>query len=205
MYSFVLKRIIDIFISSILIILLSPIYIVIGIAILIDMGKPVIFKQVRVGKDEETFTMYKFRSMKVSESAVGNIHDDQNRLTRLGIFIRSTSLDELPELFNVLFGDMSIVGPRPFPDYYLPYYKKSERKRHLVKGGLIPCDGILGRSDVSWEEQFEAELYYVDNISFTLDMKIIFRTFSILLQRAESNYGSIERPLLNEVREKNNG
>lgn len=202
MYKNVFKRILDIFIATVLIIFLLPIYIIIGIIIILNMGQPVIFKQVRIGKNEKKFIMYKFRTMKVTNNTIGQISEDKKRLTKLGIFLRSTSLDELPELFNVLLGDMSIVGPRPFPDYYLSYYKYNERKRHNVKGGLIPCDGLLGRSDVTWEEQFQAELFYVDNVSFKLDLKIVYKTFSILLQRAESDYGSIERPLLNEVREK---
>lgn len=204
MYKNFFKRLIDVVISFTLILLLLPLYIIVGFAILIDMGTPVIFKQVRIGENEKPFTMYKFRSMKVTNNSIGNIHDDRSRLTKLGVFIRSTSLDELPELFNVLLGDMTIVGPRPFPDYYMPFYSNEERRRHSLKGGLIPCDGLLGRSDVTWEEQFKAELYYVDNVSFSLDMKIIFKTFSILLQRAESDYGNIERPLLNEVRKKRN-
>lgn len=200
MYDKYIKRIIDIILSFILIIILSPLYLIISIAILINMGTPVIFKQERVGLNERKFVMYKFRSMRNSTSVEGNIEDDHKRLTKLGLFLRSTSLDELPELINILKGDMSFVGPRPFPSYYLPYYSMEERKRHNVRGGLIPCDGILGKVDDTWEEQFEAELKYVNEVSFLLDVKIVLITIKLLFIRTKSDYGRAERPLLNEVR-----
>ena len=202
MYEKYIKRIIDIIGSIILLVLLSPLFLIISCAVFVNMGRPVLFKQVRAGKNECKFTMCKFRSMKNSTSTEGNIEDDHKRLTRLGLFLRSTSLDELPELINILKGDMSFVGPRPFPSYYLPYYTKEERKRHNVRAGLIPCDGVLGKVDDTWEEQFEAELFYVDHESFLLDLKIIFITLKLLFVRANSDYGKAERPLLNEVRKK---
>lgn len=203
MYDKYIKRILDIILSGTTIVLLSPLYLIISIAVLINMGKPVLFKQIRVGKNEKQFTMYKFRSMKNSNAAEGNIEDDHKRLTKFGIFLRSTSLDELPELFNIFKGDMSFVGPRPFPAYYLPYYTHEERRRHNVRSGLIPCDGILGKVDDTWEEQFEAELKYVDQVSFWMDSKIALITIKLVFVRFFNNYGTIERPLLNEVREKN--
>ena len=203
MYDKYIKRIFDIILSGIAIVILSPSYLIIAIAVLFNMGKPVLFKQTRIGKSEKQFTMYKFRSMRNSNAAEGNIEDDHKRLTKLGIFLRSASIDELPELFNIFKGDMSFVGPRPFPAYYLPYYTREERRRHNVRAGLIPCDGILGKVDDTWEEQFEAELYYVDHVSFWLDIKILLITIKLVVVRLHSNYGAIERPLLNEVRTKN--
>lgn len=202
MYTLYIKRLMDIIVSLLGIIFFTPIYLIVSCAVLISMGSPVIFKQERVGLNEKLFIMYKFRSMRISKNDEGNIADDHNRLTRVGLFLRSTSLDELPELFNVLKGDMSLVGPRPFPSYYLPYYSSVERNRHRVRGGLIPCDGILGKIDDTWEEQFAAELQYVQNVTFWLDVKIIIITFKLLFKRAFSNYGRADRPLLNEVRNK---
>ena len=203
MYDKYIKRILDIILSGIAIVVLSPLYLIISFAILFNMGKPVLFKQTRIGKNEKQFTMYKFRSMRNSNAMEGNIEDDHKRLTKLGVFMRSASLDELPELFNIFKGDMSLVGPRPFPAYYLPYYTHEERRRHNARSGLIPCDGILGKVDDTWEEQFEAELYYVDHVGFWLDIRIILITMKLVLVRLHSNYGTIERPLLNEVRTKN--
>lgn len=200
MYDLVIKRIIDLVIAPIAILILSPLYIIISVLILIFMGRPVLFRQERVGKNNRVFNMYKFRSMKNSTSAVASIEDDHKRLTKLGVFLRSTSLDELPELFNILKGDMSFVGPRPFPSYYLPYYTDDELMRHNVRGGLIPCDGLSGKADVSWEEQFEIERDYVKNMNLFLDIKVVLKTIKILFVRVEENYGSVERPLLNEYR-----
>lgn len=200
MYDSIIKRVLDLIFAPLLIMILSPIYIIISLLVLAKMGRPIIFKQERVGKNNRIFKMYKFRSMKNSSSSIASIEDDHNRLTKFGIFLRSTSLDELPELFNILKGDMSFVGPRPFPAYYLPFYTKNELKRHDVRGGLIPCDGLSGKTDISWEEQFQVENYYIRNLSFFLDLKVIFKTLKILLVRVKGNYGAIERPLLNEYR-----
>lgn len=200
MYDKVIKRVFDSIFAPIMIIILSPLYITISFMILLNMGKPIIFKQERVGKDNKKFYMYKFRSMKESKSAIGNIEDDHKRLTKLGMFLRSTSLDELPELFNIVKGDMSFIGPRPFPSYYLPYYSEKELERHSVRGGLIPCDGLSGKSDLSWEEQFEIELQYVKHIGLWLDIMIVLRTMKILFVRIKENYGKVKRPLLNEYR-----
>ena len=122
MYDLVIKRIIDLTLAPLVILILSPLYIIISILVLIFMGRPILFKQERVGKNNRIFNMYKFRSMKNSNTTVASIEDDHKRLTRLGVFLRSTSLDELPELFNIVKGDMSFVGPRPFPSYYLPFF-----------------------------------------------------------------------------------
>lgn len=202
MYDKYVKRLLDIMFSGILIVILTPVFFIIATAVFFSMGRPILFRQERIGKDEKHFMMYKFRSMKNSTAKEGNIEDDHKRLTKLGVFLRSASLDELPELINILKGEMSFVGPRPFPAYYLSYYTDEEKKRHNVRAGLIPCDGILGKIDDTWEEQFAAELEYVNNVSLWVDVKIIMITIKLVFVRLYSNYGSIERPLLNEVRKK---
>jgi undecaprenyl phosphate N,N'-diacetylbacillosamine 1-phosphate transferase len=130
----------------------------------------------------------------------GNLLPESQRLTKAGIFLRNSSLDELPELWAIFVGKMSIVGPRPMPTYYGPYFKLEERKRHSVRGGLIPPDSLSGKTVTTYEEQFEYECYYADNISLWLDIKIIFKTFKILFMRVEDDYGICERPHLNVER-----
>lgn len=202
MYKKIIKRGLDIVLSVLAIVILFPVFFVISAIILCCMGRPILFGQDRVGKDEKIFKLYKFRSMTNVTDQEGKLLPEEQRLTKLGIFLRSTSLDELPELFCILKGDMSFVGPRPLPDYYMPFYHNHERKRHSVKGGLIPPDGLSGKAIVSWEEQFKYEVDYVSNISFTLDIRIIFATFLILLRRVKDSYGSEFRPHLNEYRQK---
>lgn len=165
------------------------------------MGRPILFSQERIGKDEKVFRLYKYRSMTNETDENGNLLDEQDRLTKAGIALRSSSLDELPELFAILKGDMSFVGPRPLPTYYGPYYLPGERKRHQVRGGLIPPDGLSKVTTPKWEEQFYYDNYYVDNMSFLLDCKVVLATFLILFKRVENNYGAEDRPHLNEYRE----
>lgn len=200
MYRKYIKRFLDIVLSLLAIIVLSPIYIIITIIVRITMGSPVLFSQERVGKDGKIFTLHKFRSMTCETDANGELLDEQERLTKMGIMLRSSSLDELPELFSILKGDMSFVGPRPLPTYYNAYYLPEERKRHQVRGGLIPPDGLSKETTPKWEVQFEYDNYYVDNLSFLLDCKVIINTFLILLKRVKNNYGAENRPHLNEYR-----
>lgn len=200
MYEKYLKRLLDIVISLIAIIILSPIFLIISIIVRIQMGSPVLFSQERIGKDEKVFKLSKFRSMTNAKDENGNLLSEEKRLTRFGLKLRSTSLDELPELFSILKGDMSFVGPRPLPTYYDPYYFPEERKRHQVRGGLIPPDGLSKQTTPKWEVQFKYDNYYVDNVSFLLDCKIILVTFLILFKRVESEYGTKDRPHLNEYR-----
>lgn len=154
MYSKYIKRILDVILSLIAIIVFLPIFLILFITIRYDMGSPVIFKQKRVGKDEKVFMMYKFRTMTDGRDEKGNQLPDDQRLTALGRILRSTSLDELPELFNILNGDISIVGPRPLLETYLPYYTEQERLRHSVRGGLTVPEVVYGNISPSWEEQF---------------------------------------------------
>lgn len=164
------------------------------------MGKPILFSQDRIGKDESIFKLYKFRSMTNDTDTNGNLLPEKERLTKFGIALRSTSLDELPELFMIFRGDMSIVGPRPQPSFYLPYYKDEERIAHSVRGGLLPPDSLSGEVQCSWETQFEYETYYANNVSFLLDLKVIFYTFVILYKRMKYDYGADDRPMLNVYR-----
>lgn len=200
MYAKYIKRLLDIVLSLIAIIVLSPVYLIVAIVVRIQMGSPVLFSQDRIGKDEKVFKLYKFRSMTNEKDENGKLLPEEKRLTKFGLTLRSTSLDELPELFSILKGDMSIVGPRPLPTYYGPYYYPEERKRHQVRGGLIPPDGLSKQTTPEWETQFKYDNYYVDNVSFLLDCKVILVTFLILFKRVETQYGTKDRPHLNEYR-----
>lgn len=200
MYKKYIKRIIDIVLSLIFILVLSPVYLLIAILVRVMMGRPILFSQERIGYEGKTFTLRKFRSMTDQKDSKGNLLDEQLRLTKFGIAIRTSSLDELPELFAILKGDMSFVGPRPLPVYYEPYFFPEEKIRHEVKGGLIPVDGLSGETIPTWETQFQYDMYYVENISFLLDCKIVFATILILFRRVKSNYGAEDRPHLNEYR-----
>lgn len=200
MYAKYIKRLLDIVLSLIAIIVLSPVYLIVAIVVRIQMGSPVLFSQDRIGKDEKVFKLYKFRSMTNEKDENGKLLPEEKRLTKFGLTLRSTSLDELPELFSILKGDMSIVGPRPLPTYYGPYYYPEERKRHQVRGGLIPPDGLSKETTPEWETQFKYDNYYVDNVSFLLDCKVILVTFLILFKRVETQYGTKDRPHLNEYR-----
>lgn len=176
MYRRSLKRIFDFFISLIAIVILSPILAVVYILVKINLGSPVIFKQERPGKDEQIFTLYKFRSMNDKRDDNGNLLPDNVRLTKFGKILRSTSLDELPELINILKGDMSLVGPRPLAKEYLPYYTEQERMRHSERPGLTGLAQINGRNNLNWEERFANDIQYIENITFKNDIKIIFKT-----------------------------
>lgn len=200
MYKHYIKRILDIILSVIAIILLSPVYLVLAVFVRAFMGSPILFSQERIGKDEKIFRLYKFRSMTNEKDKNGNLLPEKDRLTKFGIILRSTSLDELPELFMILKGDMSFVGPRPQPKFYGPYYKEEERKIHTVRGGLIPPDSISGEVQCSWETQFQYELYYAEHMSFRLDIKVVLYTFIILVKRMKHNYGADDRPQLNQYR-----
>ncbi|MCO4096699.1 sugar transferase [Macrococcoides canis] len=167
--------------SGTLIVALSPIMAASAIAVKHYHGSPILFKPKRPGKDGIVFTMYKFRSMSNEKDNKGELLPDSERITSFGKFIRKTSIDELPELFNILKGDMSFVGPRPLSVKYLPYYTDYENRRHEVKPGLTGFAQVNGRNNLSWEERFKKDVYYVDNISFLFDLKIIFLTFYVTL------------------------
>ena len=200
-----MKRLLDILISTAAIILLLPLFLILYVLVYFSMGSPVFFRQKRVGKEQKIFEMMKFRSMTDEEDAYGNLLSDGERLTKLGNFLRKTSLDEIPELLNVLKGDMSIVGPRPLLVEYLPYYSEREKLRFEVRGGLIPPDALYGSVTPSWDDQLEFEAEYAEKISFLLDVKIILKTFGLLFKRVESDFGQYDRESLSTEREGRNG
>lgn len=200
MYRKVFKRFFDILISGLAMIILSPIYLILAIYVAVFMGLPILFGQERIGKDEKPFKLYKFRSMTNKKDEDGNLLPESERLTKAGILLRSSSMDELPELFAILMGHMSFVGPRPLRTVDLPYFKEEERVRHKVRGGLIPPDSLSLRTITTYEEQFEYEVYYANHVSLWLDIKVILATFVILFKRVEDNYGTDERPHLKDYR-----
>ena len=183
MYRKYIKRLLDICISLCGIIVLSPVYLVLFILVRAKLGSPVIFKQDRPGKDEKIFHLYKFRSMTDEKDENGNLLPDEVRLTPFGKKLRSTSLDELPELWNILKGDMSLIGPRPLLVRYLPRYNEFQRHRHDVRPGLTGLAQINGRNAITWEKKFEYDVEYVKNLSFALDVRIFAGTVRAVLKR----------------------
>lgn len=178
------KRLIDLICSFILIIVLSPLLILLYISVGFKLGRPVLFAQQRPGKDGKIFTLYKFRSMTNARDKSGNPLADEHRLTNFGKLLRKTSLDELPELFNILKGDMSFVGPRPLLVQYLPRYNREQARRHEVKPGLTGWAQVNGRNAISWEEKFQLDVWYVDHWSLWLDLKILYLTLLVVLNRS---------------------
>jgi lipopolysaccharide/colanic/teichoic acid biosynthesis glycosyltransferase len=177
------KRCFDLFFSLILLILLSPVILVAAIAVLLSMGRPVLFRQLRPGRSGKPFGLLKFRSMRNAIDRDGVPLPDGERLTRTGRFLRATSVDELPELVNVLAGDMSLVGPRPLLMEYLPRYSPEQARRHEVRPGITGWAQVNGRNALSWEKKFELDVWYVDHKSFWLDLKILLRTVTQVLFR----------------------
>ncbi len=179
------KSIFDKTLALFLIILFSPIYIIVSLLIFFKMGSPILFRQKRPGYKEEIFGIYKFRTMTNEKDEFGNLLPDDKRLVGIGKFIRSTSLDELPQLFNVLKGDMSFVGPRPLLEEYLPLYNEKQKRRHDVKPGITGWAQVNGRNAISWEQKFDYDVWYVDNQSFLLDIKILWLTFLKVVKRSD--------------------
>lgn len=190
MYKHVIKRLLDILLSLCGIIVLSPVYLVLWVTVRIKLGNPALFTQERPGKDGKLFKLYKFRSMTSERDANGELLPDEVRLTRFGKLLRSTSLDELPELFNILKGDMSLIGPRPLLVRYLPYYTEEESHRHDVRPGLTGYAQVNGRNALGWEERFAYDLEYVKNVSFLMDLKIIGMTVGKVLKRSGTLSGA---------------
>ncbi len=171
-----IKRLLDIILSLIAIICLSIVILIVAFLVRVKLGSPVLFKQQRPGMNEKIFLMYKFRTMTDARGKDGELLPDDVRLTKFGKFLRSTSLDELPELFNILKGDMSLVGPRPLLVQYLPLYNEHQKRRHEVRPGLSGWAQVNGRNTISWEDKFNLDVRYIENLSFLLDIKIIFFT-----------------------------
>ena len=183
MYKKYIKRFLDIICALAAIIVFSWLYIILAVLVRVNLGKPILFKQERPGRNEKIFTLYKFRTMTDKRDESGNFLPDDVRLTRFGSFLRKTSLDELPEAFNILFGHMSVVGPRPLLVQYLDRYNEHQKRRHEVRPGLSGLAQINGRNAISWEEKFDLDVEYVDNITFFGDLKIIFRTVITVLKK----------------------
>ncbi|MCO8058832.1 sugar transferase [Acinetobacter towneri] len=182
-----IKRLLDIIIASIALILLSPLYFYVAHKVKKNLGSPVLFRQVRPGLHGKPFEMIKFRSMKDAVDAQGNPLPDSERLTPFGKMLRSSSLDEMPELWNVIKGDMSIVGPRPLLMEYLPLYNQEQAKRHLVRPGMTGHAQVNGRNAISWEEKFKLDTWYVENQSVWLDLKIMLKTVKKVLAKDDIN------------------
>lgn len=183
-YDRLIKRIIDLILSGIALLLLSPVYLIVAVLVRVNLGSPVLFSQERPGKNEKVFRMYKFRSMTDERDAEGNLLPDEIRLTHFGAMLRATSLDELPELWNIFKGEMSIVGPRPLLVKYLPRYNDRQRHRHDVRPGLTGWAQVNGRNAISWEQKFEYDVEYVEKESFWFDVKILFMTVGKVLHRS---------------------
>lgn len=196
MYAKYFKRILDFLLSLIALIILSPVFLIIAILVRVKLGSPVIFKQKRPGKNEKIFTLYKFRTMTDKKDENGNLLPDEKRLTKFGKALRSTSLDELPELFNILKGDMSIIGPRPLLVEYLPLYNEEQKHRHDVRPGLTGLAQVSGRNSISWEEKFDDDIRYIKNITFINDVKIFFETIIKVFKRegiSQENNATMEK------------
>jgi len=200
MYRKYIKRLLDIICSLFAITLLSPVLIIVSILVHIKLGSPIIFKQQRVGKNEKIFTMYKFRTMTDERDQNGCLLPNEARFTKFGSILRATSLDELPELINILNGDISIVGPRSLLVEYLPYYTECERQRHKVRGGLTPPEVLYDNITPTWEKQFEYEVHYANNVSFMLDVRIMFATIKGVFKRNSVDYGNYVRASFAEER-----
>lgn len=178
-----MKRLFDLVAVCVGLVFLCPILLALSFLVYYRHGTPILFRQIRPGHNGRPFTMFKFRTMTLERDVQGNLLADENRLTKLGIFLRSTSLDELPELLNVLKGEMSLVGPRPLLLQYLPLYSPEQARRHEVRPGITGWAQVNGRNAISWEDKFKLDVWYVDNQSFWLDLKILFMTLNKVFKR----------------------
>lgn len=182
-YEQYIKRPQDFLCALLALIVLSPVMLITAVLVQVKLGSPVIFKQRRPGKDEKIFTLYKFRTMTDGKDKNGKLLSDEERLTSFGKKLRATSLDELPELFNILKGDMAVVGPRPLLVQYLSLYNERQKRRHEVRPGFTGYAQVHGRNAITWEEKFEKDVYYVDHVTFLGDWKIIVQTIKTVLNR----------------------
>ncbi len=176
MYAKYIKRMLDFLIALVGLVVASPILLIVAVLVRTKLGSPVLFAQERPGKDEKIFKLYKFRSMSDARDEQGNLLPDKDRLTPFGKMLRATSLDELPELFNILKGDMSLIGPRPLLVSYLPWYTEREQLRHTVRPGLTGLAQVSGRNSLVWDKRLEKDVEYVEHLSFMMDLKILFMT-----------------------------
>ena len=204
-----MKRCLDFILSLCGIIVLSPVLIILAVLVRVKLGSPILFHQERPGKDEKIFTLCKFRTMTDARDEKGELLPDSVRLTKFGKFLRATSLDELPELFNILKGDMSIIGPRPLLVSYLPYYTERERLRHSVRPGLTGLAQVSGRNFLDWDKRFQKDVEYVEHLTFGMDLKVLWMTVQTVLghtdevaedtNAAEGNFAEIRKKRLEET------
>ena len=187
LYEKFFKRLLDFIISLTALVIFSPVIAITALLVRIKLGSPIIFSQERPGLNEKIFKMYKFRSMTNEKDENGELLSDEKRLTKFGKILRSTSLDELPELFNILKGDMSIIGPRPLLVRYLPRYNERQKHRHDVRPGLTGLAQVHGRNEISWDRKFELDVWYTENISFKLDLNIFFDTIRAVFKHEGIN------------------
>ncbi|MCR5226397.1 MAG: sugar transferase [Eubacterium sp.] len=195
-YEAIFKRLIDIVASAIVVLLFSWLYLLLALIVRINLGSPVIFTQDRPGRNGKIFKLYKFRSMSDKRDEKGELLPDKLRLNKFGKILRSTSLDELPELFNILKGDMSIVGPRPLLVKYLPYYNTHDARRHEVKPGLTGLAQVSGRNAMTWKDKFEKDIEYVDNLTFLMDVKVVLLTVKKVLTREGIEFKEGHQPIV---------
>ena len=206
MYKNCIKRLLDILLSLTGILLLCWLYLILFILVRVKLGSPVLFRQQRPGKNEKIFTLYKFRTMTDARDENGNLLPDSIRLTGFGKLLRATSLDELPELFNILKGDMSLIGPRPLLVSYLPYYSEREKLRHTVRPGLTGLAQVSGRNFIDWDHRLQKDVEYVEHLSFGMDLKVLWLTVKTVLghtdevaedtNAAEGNFAQIRKERL---------
>lgn len=209
MYKRYVKRCLDFILSLCGIIVISPVLIILAVLVRVKLGSPILFHQERPGKDEKIFTLCKFRTMTDARDEKGELLPDSVRLTKFGKFLRATSLDELPELFNILKGDMSIIGPRPLLVSYLPYYTERERLRHSVRPGLTGLAQVSGRNFIDWDRRFQKDVEYVEHLTFGMDLKVLWMTVQTVLghtdevaedtNAAEGNFAEIRKKRLEET------
>ncbi len=199
MYKFC-KRAFDLCSSLAMLIVISPIIIILAVLVRVKLGSPILFRQVRTGKNMKNFSIMKFRTMTNATDKDGNLLPDEERFTKFGRWLRSSSLDELPELFNIIIGDMSVIGPRPLPPAYNDYYRQEEMARFNVRGGLVTPDSVDSNPIISWDKQFEYDADYGKNLSLKKDLKIFIGVFHILFKRTETAYGEFVREPLNVER-----
>lgn len=209
MYKKYIKRLLDIILSGVALIILSPVLLIVAILVRTKLGSPVIFHQERPGKDEKIFTLCKFRTMTDAKDENGNLLPDSVRLTKFGKLLRATSLDELPELWNIFKGDMSIIGPRPLLVSYLPYYTEREKLRHSVRPGLTGLAQVSGRNFIDWDRRIAKDVEYVENLTFAMDIKVLVLTIKTVLglgkevaedtSVAEGNFAQIRKKRLEET------
>ena len=203
-YEAFFKRRIDVIVSFLVITLFFWLYLILAVMVRINLGAPVIFTQDRPGKDGEIFKLYKFRSMSDKRDKNGDLLPDKMRLNRFGRILRSTSLDELPEFFNILIGDMSFVGPRPLLVKYLEHYNAHDNRRHEVRPGLTGLAQVSGRAALSWEEKFERDVEYVDNVTFVMDVKIVLMTIKKVFAREGIEFKLGNQPIMEYFNENGN-